>query len=134
MDIAEPRKIIARRTLVAEAEALREQADGPEAWRQELAGLLRGAVAAGRDEIQARFRDSGHGLATVREHAFLLDQVLAFLVDGARTGALVDDAVVDDLAVLAVGGYGRREVCPHVRYQTWRCVGAARSLAAHPAG
>ena len=113
MDIVEPRRIIARRALVAEAEVLRERTDGPEAWRQALAGLLRGAVGAGRDEIQARFQRSAHGLPTVREYAFLLDQVLAFLVDGARRGSLVDDAVVDDMAVLAVGGYGRREVCPH---------------------
>ena len=113
MDIVEPRRIIARRALVAEAEVLRERTDGPEAWRQALAGLLRAAVAAGRDEIQARFQRSAHGLPAVREYAFLLDQVLAILVDGARRGGLVDDAVVDDMAVLAVGGYGRREVCPH---------------------
>ncbi len=113
MDIAEPRNIIARRALVAEATSLRARTGGPETWRRALTGLLQGAVAAGRDEIHARFREHGHGPTAGREFAFLLDQVLALLVDGARTGNVVDAEVVDALAVLAVGGYGRREVCPH---------------------
>ncbi len=113
MDIVEPRKIIARRALAAEAAGLRGRTDRPELWRQTLAGLLQGAVASARAEIRSRFRRHGHGPTTGREFAFLLDQVLAFLVDSARTGEVVEAGVVDDLAILAVGGYGRREVCPH---------------------
>ncbi len=112
MDISQPRKIIARRELVAKAAALQGQIGSAEAWREGLAGLLRDAVASGRSEIQARFDRHKRGGVTVRESAFLLDQVLTFLVDSARNGQIVEDAVIDDLAVCAVGGYGRREVCP----------------------
>ncbi len=113
MDIAEPRKIIARRALVVEAAKFQGQLDGAEAWRQALVGLLKDAVAGGRAEIRARFEQSGDGGTAAREHAFLVDQILAILVDGARSCQVVPDDVIDDMAVLAVGGYGRREVCPY---------------------
>lgn len=113
MEIAEPRRIVSRRDLAAAAQALREQDLAEDARRARLTGIVGAAVTAGRDEIRRRFEKDHSGRETVREHAFLVDQVLAFLFDEARREGVAGPAVVDGIAVVAVGGYGRAELCPH---------------------
>jgi [protein-PII] uridylyltransferase len=108
------RAIIDRRAL-AEAIALLHAEGGPKA-RPGIVAALKSAICAGRGELEQRLvqkPSAGHEIAA--GHAFLIDQLVRVIFDHAvahlypapnRTSA-------ERIAVMAVGGYGRAEMCPH---------------------
>lgn len=113
MEVSEPRRIVSRRALAAAAQALRESDPAEDAYRARLNGIAGDAVAAGRAEIRRRFDGARRGREAAREHAFLVDQVIAFLFDEARARGVAGPATADGISIVAVGGYGRAELCPH---------------------
>lgn len=76
------------------------------------ADALADHLRAGRDEINRRVRKGEGGLDTAREHSDLVDSVIRRMLEIAclRTGRSVESI---PLAIVATGGYGRRELCPH---------------------
>jgi [protein-PII] uridylyltransferase len=108
------RAIIDRRAL-AEAVAESSAQGGAEA-RSAIVAALREALAAGRAELERRLLEkpaSGHEITA--GHAFLIDQLIRVIYDHA-TGDLYpapNRSAAERIAVIAVGGYGRAEMCPH---------------------
>lgn len=113
--IANQRAVIDRRAL---AEALTETVDasGAAKARPRVVELLRGALAAGREEIARRLAErpsAGH--LSAEAQAFLVDQLVRVIHDhvvrdvypsGNRSSG-------ERLTIMAVGGYGRGEMAPH---------------------
>lgn len=113
--IANQRAVIDRRAL---AEAITEAVDagGAAKARPRVVELLRGALAAGREEIARRLGErpsSGH--LSAEAQAFLVDQLVRVIHDhvvrdvypsGNRSSG-------ERLTIMAVGGYGRGEMAPH---------------------
>src|SRR5262245_821325 len=66
---------------------------------------LKASVQAERAALQTRFLVSGDGPAVLREHTRLIDRTLKDVWRQLQLPA--------SLALLAVGGYGRREMYPH---------------------
>ncbi len=112
MEIADPRRIISRMDLAVTAEKSRGEGGTGDEDRTDLKELLSKAMAAGRSEIRSRFAGARQGLVTVKEYAYLTDQILSFLYDEARARRVVEDSVSEGISVVAVGGYGRGEFCP----------------------
>ncbi|MGH7090376.1 MAG: [protein-PII] uridylyltransferase, partial [Stellaceae bacterium] len=109
--IERQRDIVDRRTLHAELEALAFERE-PE--RARVAQRLKRALIDGRAEIQRRFVSGASGKDTVHALAFLVDQLIRLLFDFtlARVYPLANPTAGERLAILAVGGYGRRELAP----------------------
>ncbi|MFM5949467.1 MAG: [protein-PII] uridylyltransferase [Novosphingobium sp.] len=113
--IANQRAVIDRRAL---AEAITEAVDasGAAKARPRVVELLRGALAAGREEIARRLAErpsAGH--LSAEAQAFLVDQLVRVIHDhvvrdvypsGNRSSG-------ERLTIMAVGGYGRGEMAPH---------------------
>ncbi len=113
--IANQRAVIDRRAL---AEAITETVDasGAAKARPRVVELLRGALAAGREEIARRLAErpsAGH--LSAEAQAFLVDQLVRVIHDhvvrdvypsGNRSSG-------ERLTIMAVGGYGRGEMAPH---------------------
>ena len=113
--IAKQREIVDRRAL---GEALSALADRPETAagaRGAVVAQLKEALASGYEEIRRRFDSGASGEQTVREHCFLMDQLVRALYDFVTRHVypLANPTSGERLAVVAVGGYGRGELAPH---------------------
>src|SRR5690349_4324970 len=99
--ISKQREIIDRRALLDELRLLAER--------------LKEAQRAGYDEIRRRFEAGSGGTVAVREHCFLMDQLVRTLHDfvTAHVYPLANPTSGEHLAIVAVGGYGRGELAPH---------------------
>jgi [protein-PII] uridylyltransferase len=69
----------------------------------------------GYAEIRRRFERGALGEQAVREHCFLMDQLIRALYDFVSTHVypLANPTAGERLAIVAVGGYGRGELAPH---------------------
>jgi [protein-PII] uridylyltransferase len=113
--ILKQREILDRRALgekLAELAARPETASGE---RRPVVAELKAALTQGYDEIRRRFEAGAAGDQTVREHCFLMDQLIRALHDFTVTHVypLANPTAGEHLAIVAVGGYGRGELAPH---------------------
>ncbi len=113
--IANQRAVIDRRALAgAIADAVADL--GAAKARPRVVELLRGALAAGREEIARRLLEkpsAGHLCAEAQ--AFLVDQLVRVIHDHV-VGEVYPSAnrsSGERLTIMAVGGYGRGEMAPH---------------------
>ncbi|RYY34288.1 MAG: bifunctional uridylyltransferase/uridylyl-removing protein, partial [Sphingomonadales bacterium] len=108
------RAIIDRRAL-AEAVAGLHHERGAHA-RPEIIAALKDALYRGREELERRLLAkpaAGHEITA--GHAFLIDQLVRVIFDHASTHLYpaANRTAAERIAVMAVGGYGRAEMCPH---------------------
>jgi [protein-PII] uridylyltransferase len=113
--ISKQREIVDRRAL---GEALGELARLPAIAagdRTPVVALLKTALKDGYDEVRRRFDAGAAGAETVREHCFLMDQLVRALHDFTlgHVYPLANPTSGEHLAMVAVGGYGRGELAPH---------------------
>ncbi|MGP1394093.1 MAG: [protein-PII] uridylyltransferase [Inquilinaceae bacterium] len=114
--VRDPRAIVDGDALARALTALadRHGADSP-AFRPALLEMLRGALEDGRAEISRRFLDGrGTGAACLREQTYLMDRLLRALAEITveRVHPAANPTVGERLAMVAIGGYGRRELAP----------------------
>src|SRR5690606_5649623 len=83
--------------------------------RAAVVSVLKAALREGHDEIRHRFESGTPGAATIRENAFLIDQIVRLLHDFVtlRVFPLANPTKGEHLAIVAVGGYGRGELAPY---------------------
>jgi [protein-PII] uridylyltransferase len=111
--IVNQREIIDRRALLDELRLLAER-EGTER-RSVFADRLKTAYRAGYDQIRRRFEEGTGGTVAVREHCFLMDQLVRTLYDfvNQHIFPLANPTAGEHLAMVGVGGYGRGELAPH---------------------
>lgn len=83
--------------------------------RPALLAAFRETLDAGRAEIRRRFlEEAGGGDACVREHVFLMDGLIRALADVTveRLYPVANPTTGEQLALAAIGGYGRGELAP----------------------
>ena len=115
ISIPDQRAVIDRRAIVAAIGDVVENKGAAQA-RSAIVALLREALAAGRAELGTRLAASpaaGHEIT--HGHAFLIDQVIRVVHDHVVNDLypVANRSSGERLALLAVGGYGRGEMCPH---------------------
>src|SRR5882672_2766095 len=67
----------------------------------------------GRSCIAEQFRIHPNGLETARAYSDLVDEVIRRMLVIACEKAGHPEAESSHISVVATGGYGRREICPH---------------------
>ena len=106
------RAIIDRRAL---AEAVAALSEGGGKARGRIVAALKDALADGRAELERRLGEkpaAGHEITA--GHAFLIDQLVRVIFDHAASHLYPAPNRTDAerIALVAVGGYGRNEMCP----------------------
>ncbi|HEX3862073.1 MAG TPA: [protein-PII] uridylyltransferase [Stellaceae bacterium] len=111
--IVKQRDVIDRRGLGDALAALSISATSID--RKPIVGVLRAALARGRDEIQNRFEGGGSSAHCIAEQCFLTDQLIRTAFDFVveRVYPLANPTEGEKLAIVAVGGYGRGEMAPY---------------------
>ncbi len=112
--IVRQREIIDRRAIDA-ALAKLHATEGSDS-RSAVIALLRKALDAGRAEIARRLEarpSAGHEICA--GHSFLIDQLVRLLHDHVVTRVYSpgNRSSAEQLAIMAVGGWGRQEMAPH---------------------
>jgi [protein-PII] uridylyltransferase len=112
--VTRQRDIIDRRVLAEQLSLAAHDARTDALDRGPFRGPLKAALAAGRAEIRRRFEASGDGAAAVREHCFLMDQLVRVLFDlvTQEIYPLANPTSGERLTIVGVGGYGRGELAP----------------------
>ena len=112
--VTNQRAVIDRRILSRQIEQAWRATDTPEAFGQQVRNILKAALEAGRAEVKNRFLQTSDGAAAVRGNAFLIDQIIR-LTHAAATERIfraANPTASEQLAIVAVGGYGRGEMAP----------------------
>ncbi|MDF0545712.1 [protein-PII] uridylyltransferase [Sphingobium sp. H39-3-25] len=112
------RRAIIDRRLLADRIAALAQTHGSNgtALREAIVGVLREAIAEGREEAARRLAARPtRGRETVSALAFLMDQVLRLLYDATVQYLYPSSnrSTGERVTLVAVGGYGRGEMAPH---------------------
>lgn len=107
------RAIIDRRALAETVAGIHER--DPLCARSKIVAALKDALATGRAELERRLESkpaAGHEITA--GYAFLVDQLLRVIFDHATTHLYPapNRTSAERIALLAVGGYGRNEMCP----------------------
>lgn len=90
-----------------------DRGEAGSARRQGLVRAVRAFVEERREEIQRRHRSGAPGLTTVADLTALTDALLAGLYRSAEAAAAARFGErAAPCALVALGGYGRRELCP----------------------
>ncbi len=112
--VPHPRDIIDRRAIQAKLEALTETASGTPA-RKDVSAVLKEALVSGRAVVQKRFEAGASGTETTHALAFLMDQIIRALYDFTQTRIYPapNPTSGEQMALIAVGGYGRGELAPY---------------------
>src|SRR5712692_9529748 len=112
--ILRQRDIIDRRALAEELAQAIADSSAPALDRRVLLPPLKAALNRGRAEIRRRFDADGTAARAVREHSFLVDQLIRVLYDLATETIypLANPTKGEKMAIVAVGGYGRGEMAP----------------------
>ena len=116
--IANQRRIVDRRELVEQLDAVAGNAGDPSAMRVSVLKVLKVALEAGRVEVRQRFdREADtalRGHQCVQAHCFLVDQIVRVIYDFAyeRVYPVANPTEGEKQAIVAVGGYGRGELAP----------------------
>src|SRR3954471_8576267 len=115
MNIVRQREIIDRRVLAEELALRFAEPRAPPTERAVLLPPLKAALASGRDEIRRRFEAGGPAARAVAEQSFLIDQLIRVIHDLAveTVYPLGNPTSGEKMAIVAVGGYGRRELAPY---------------------
>ena len=83
------------------------------AFPLDLGQFTRDVLTRGRAELQARHDAGGSGRELVRAHSLLMDRLISALFAAASLECLSSSPrIVHRCAVMAQGGYGRRELSP----------------------
>ncbi len=111
----DPRKLINRKVLWLEIEALCDRHLSEQERRGAIILLLKGALEAGRKEIKARLEDGLDGLAAARANSYRIDQLVRLLYDYVtkKLYPASNPSTGEVLSLVALGGYGRGELAPH---------------------
>ncbi|MDE0147279.1 MAG: [protein-PII] uridylyltransferase [Rhodospirillaceae bacterium] len=116
--LANQRRIVDRRELVEQLDAVAGSAGDPSAVRASVLKVLKAALDAGRLEVRQRFdREADtalRGHQCVQAHCFLVDQIVRVIYDFAyeRVYPVANPTEGEKQAIVAVGGYGRGELAP----------------------
>ena len=107
------RAIVDRRALAETVAALHAKSAAKS--RAAIVAALKQALADGRAELERRLGDrpaAGHEITA--GYSFLIDQLVRVIFDHAATQLYPapNRTAAERIAVLAVGGYGRAEMCP----------------------
>ena len=105
-----------------ETEAIRERLDrirveharlfkNPVKSRAQLLPVLKTMYETGRDMLKTAFMANNDGAAYLGGHTMLVDTLIRLIHDSMM--ATYPAAKAPKLALLATGGYGRSELCPH---------------------
>src|SRR5260221_1422954 len=113
--ILRQRDITDRRGLAEELAQAIAASSTPALDRRVLLPPLKAALARGRAEIRRRFDADGTAARAVREHSFLIDQLIRALHDLVTETIypMANPTAGEKMTIVAVGGYGRGELAPY---------------------
>lgn len=113
-EIQKKRDIVNRKELSARIGELTRDL-GEAAGREVLVRTLKGAYAAGFEEVRRRSEAGENGRITARSLSYLTDQIIRVLFDYATGTAypLGNPTTSERLSLVATGGYGRGELAPY---------------------
>lgn len=111
MTIRKPKEIIDGDALLARIRDLAAQTPDPALLRPQVTPWLQDALASGRAEIRQRFEAGNKPTPCLKEMTYLIDSLLeaSICAAGCENGGDLHMS----LSVIAVGGYGRRELFPY---------------------
>ncbi|NJS15535.1 MAG: [protein-PII] uridylyltransferase [Sphingopyxis sp.] len=110
------RALIDRRALADALDALAAECSDISRRRRGLVTLLKTALDAGREEVAQRLAaNPSAGRPVALAQTFLIDQIVRLAHDfvTAHLYPSGNKSSGERLAIIAVGGYGRAEMCPH---------------------